>query len=157
MPTKVTHIRKDLGPIFERAAGRRPTPGEMRALVAIQQLGGEDIDVAICSFLVEANRFNAKQIEDGLVRRHLAMMSRLNQQLTNNNFILARRAFGWIAAGIVVLAVYIFFCVWFLTKPEQTALDDCFDGRGKIETSRTGDRYCSPVDSSGKIIRWRLP
>lgn len=154
---KVTYLHQDLRPVFKRAMGRNPSSEEMRALVTIQQAGGGDIDMAICSFLAETNRQNMRAIEEGLQRRHLSLIAGVNRRLAANHFDISRQMMVLVCSGFLGLGICIFLCIYFLARPSGSVFEDCFGGQGTMETNREGDRYCVPIDKAGNIIKWRLP
>lgn len=154
---KVAYLHSDLRPVFKRAMGRSPSPEEMRTLVTIQQSGGEEVDLALFSFLAETHRRNMQILEEGLSRRHLSLIAGVNRRLAAGHFDISRQLSIWIVTVAIALAVYIFFCVYFLARPGASVFDDCFGGQGKIEKNSNGEAYCVPVDKLGNIIKWRLP
>lgn len=103
---KVTYLHQELPPIFERAVGRLPAPDELRAMVAIQQLGGRDLEFVTYAYLVESLKNELEVQKKIAARRHLILSGNLKKQIAAEQARQWRKIKNWgICFGLCFLAL----------------------------------------------------
>lgn len=148
---KVTYLHHSLLSFFEREIGRRATDDERRILVTLQRMGGGEADVALAVLVAEIGRHNLRGIEGGLARRQQTPLARKpnpppSYMKRAGLFPLVIGAFVGVILGMA-----------FVNEGPSSIMDSCLGGRGRIEATPSGERYCLPVDSAGNMIKWRVP